>query len=447
MQSRIFLLNSVLCCFLLFAFVSCVSSKMLSSKEQKQLHELVTESSVLSQGFTGFQLYDPVSKQILYQQYADRYFTPASNTKIFTFYVANHLLQDSVPALKYIAKNDSLIFWGTGDPSLLHNHLPNNSDVLAFLRNRPEKLFFCADNFMDTRYGAGWMWDDYPYSFQVERSPLPIYGNVVSITKGEEEATFTISPNYFQAKIKEQDIGGANARFLRQEKSNEIDYNGKPAGTAKFDRELPFIYSDSLAAILLGHAIGRPVQLITGLGIQPKESKTLYSISKDSINQRMMVESDNFLADQLLYLSSGVIFDTLNTRMIIRYAKDSLFNDAPDPLMWYDGSGLTRYNQFTPRTMVYLLEKIYQEMPESYWKTMFPAGGETGTIQEYFSSSQPYIYAKTGSMRYVRCLSGYLLTERGNTLIFSFMNNHIPGSSSTWALEMEQILFWLYKRL
>jgi len=117
-------------------------------------------------------------------------------------------------------------------------------------------------------------------------------------------------------------------------------------------------------------------------------------------------------------------------------------------LLWYDGSGLTRYNQFTPRSMVYVLEKIYREIPTKRWQTIFPVGGLSGTIKSHFDQpTTPYIYAKTGSMRNVRCLSGFVFTRSGKTLIFSFMNNHIPGSSLPWTAEMAKVLEWMHKEL
>jgi len=444
MKSRFYLLLSFASFFLLSA---CSSTKLITRKEQKTLKNQIADSPIFTQGFTGFQLYDPASKTVLHEQFADKYFTPASNTKIFTYYAAHKILGDSIPALKYVIRGDSLIFWGTGDPSLLHPHISDNQKVIHFLNQQTAQLFYCPDNFMEERYGAGWMWDDYPYYFQVELSALPIYGNFVRVQGPPKSKDFTITPNYFTKHIKATpSLGGQTARFYRQRSSNDIEYNEKTIGQSALDRELPFIYSDDLVMQLLQDSVQQNIQLLTGIGSPPKESHTIYSVSTDSVMHRMMQISDNFLAEQLILLCASEVFDTLNLRKGIGFIKDSILNDSPDALLWYDGSGLTRYNQFTPRSVVHVLEKIYQEIPREKWMPIFPSSGQSGTLKNGFLTN-PYVYAKTGTIRNVRCLSGYVLTKRGKTLIFSFMNNAIPSSSRPWDAEMEKVLGWIYENL
>ena len=155
----------------IFLATSCRSKKNLVNITQKKtptsVQEFIEGSEVLKNSFSGFALYDPEKEEMLYQHNADKYFTPASNTKIFTLYTALELLGDSIPALKYIVKNDSLIFWGTADPSFLNPQTPENKTIMTFLKKRTEKLFFASSNFQDKRYGAGWAWDDFGYSLVI----------------------------------------------------------------------------------------------------------------------------------------------------------------------------------------------------------------------------------------------------------------------------------------
>ena len=132
----------------------------------------ISKSTVFSQNHTGFYLFDPVSQKVLVDLNGAKYFTPASNTKIFTFYTSLRILGSETPALTYKTAGDSLIIWGTGDPSMLHPELSSNG-VYDFLRESEKDIYFSSANFFDSPLGAGWAWDDYYYSFQPEKSPFP----------------------------------------------------------------------------------------------------------------------------------------------------------------------------------------------------------------------------------------------------------------------------------
>ncbi|MBK9336339.1 MAG: D-alanyl-D-alanine carboxypeptidase [Lewinellaceae bacterium] len=46
----------------------------------------------------------------------------------------------------------------------------------------------------------------------------------------------------------------------------------------------------------------------------------------------------------------------------------------------------------------------------------------------------------------VHCLSGYVVTKRGKTLVFSFMHNNFVGSSRPWKAEMQGLLEYIRDR-
>src|SRR5699024_3278498 len=131
--------NYLLILFLLLMAAACSSTKPLTTKEDapdtalgRSLAAMFDQSEVFSGNFTGFMLYDPQSDEIIYAQNEKKYFTPASNTKLFTFYTGLCIIPDTLPALEYVIKDDSLIFWGTGDPSFLRKDLDDGT-VYEFL--------------------------------------------------------------------------------------------------------------------------------------------------------------------------------------------------------------------------------------------------------------------------------------------------------------------------
>jgi serine-type D-Ala-D-Ala carboxypeptidase/endopeptidase (penicillin-binding protein 4) len=130
---------------------------------------------------TGFALYDLDKKKSVYEYRSGHYFTPASNTKIFTLFSCLTLLGDSVPALKYVATKDSLIFWGTGDPTFLYKEVYDNNRIYSFLGSSTLPLYFSDTNFQTIHWGPGWAWDDYNDYYSAERSAFPIYGNIMTL--------------------------------------------------------------------------------------------------------------------------------------------------------------------------------------------------------------------------------------------------------------------------
>jgi D-alanyl-D-alanine carboxypeptidase/D-alanyl-D-alanine-endopeptidase (penicillin-binding protein 4) len=90
--------------------------------------------------------------------------------------------------------------------------------------------------------------------------------------------------------------------------------------------------------------------------------------------------------------------------------------------------------------MVRVLQKLYEEISRERLFHLFPAGGVSGTLENWYPGDpEPYLYAKTGSLGNNHCVSGYLITKSGKTLIFSFMNNHFRHPSSEVKKRMQRI--------
>jgi D-alanyl-D-alanine carboxypeptidase/D-alanyl-D-alanine-endopeptidase (penicillin-binding protein 4) len=157
----------------------------------------------------------------------------------------------------------------------------------------------------------------------------------------------------------------------------------------------------------------------------------------------MIHPSDNFIAEQLLFVCASEKNLPLQTAEIIEFAIDSLLQNLPDAPVWRDGSGMSRYNMFTPRSMVHVLNNLYQDIDIATLFTIFPTGGKSGTIKNLYAGNPPYVFAKTGTISNNHCLSGYIRTNSGKVLIFSFMNNHYVGSSSVYKAEMQRVLEWI----
>ena len=424
----------------LLIIVSLISTSCSAIKRtEKRIEKDFAELPVFKQGFAGFALYDPVSDKIIYTHNAEKYFTPASNTKLFTLYTGLKILGDSVPALKYTVKGDSLIFRGTGDPSFLNPDLPE-SKVLSFLKENDHQLFYAPPVHKEKPLGPGWAWDDYDSYYSAEKIDLPVYGNLIEVKFEKGSSKPQVIPELFKDSIQPVKIKGPKNKYAQREiASNKMEYQD-------FDREeeftqyVPFKFTPKLISELISDTLKKQVEIYPFETDSLKFRKTIYSIPSDSIYKRMMQVSDNFIAEQILLMAADKISDTLKTSIAIEYMKDNYLKDLPDEPMWYDGSGLSRYNLFTPRSMVKLIAKIEKEMPREQLFKILAVGGKSGTLENYYKAETPYIYAKTGTLRNNHSLSGFLITKSGRILIFSFMNSNYTVSTSDLKKGMTKIL-------
>lgn len=391
---------------------------------------------------TGFMLYDLDKKKTVFEFNAAKYFTPASNTKIFTMFASLKILGDSVPALRYVQSGDSLIFWGTGDPSFLYKNTFDNSRVYNFLKNAPGQLYFSSANFHTSNLGAGWAWDDYNDYYSAERSPFPVYGNIFTV-KLETDSP-QIYPSYFRRFYSRGEQKERN-QFIREIHSNDFKFHPGKRRSATNEWEIPIRIDKDIIIQLLDDTLKRKVIPVSKL--IPETAKTLHSIPMDSLFRVLMQESDNFIAEQLLLMCADAVSDTLQPEIAVKYVKENFLKDIADEPAWVDGSGLSRFNLFTPRSIVQMWQKLYVLVPRERLFPLLAIGGKTGTIRKYYKGDEaPYVFGKTGSLSNNHNISGYLVTKSGKTLIFSFMNNNFVAPSSKVRINMEEILKMIYER-
>jgi len=420
--------------FILLIGISC------SPVSRSSLNKALSDTEDLFQDNTGFMVYDPVSHHTIYEYHASTYFTPASNTKIFTLFAGLSVLGDSVPALRYTSRGDSLIFWGTGDPSLLNKNVYQNDRVLDLLSSTNQDLFFSDANFGTTHFGPGWAWDDYNDAYSAERSPLPVYGNVFTI-EGHQQKVDIQPPAMRRYMIIDaaKDEPGVKRTLV----DNYFTYY--PGNTqGKFDKDIPMKVSSSLVRLLLSDTLKKEVHPIQKP--MPRDTRVLFSIPADSLYKVMMQESDNFIAEQILLMCAGVLSDTLKPEVTIKFITEGPLKDLKDKPVWVDGSGLSRYNLFTPRSIVQLWEKIYHMVPPEKLFPLLATGGTSGTIRHWYGGEKPFLYGKTGTLSNNHCLSGFLVTRSGKTLIFSFMNSNFTVPTNQIRGNMQSILKLIYEK-
>ncbi|HNT49203.1 MAG TPA: D-alanyl-D-alanine carboxypeptidase [Cyclobacteriaceae bacterium] len=419
--------------FALLVVAGACSTRAVILKEIKQSGKEI-------QNHIGFSLYDPQTKKFLIEHQSDKYFTPASNTKIFTLFAALNILGDSTVALRYLPMGDSMIIWGTGDPSFLYKHAYQTGKTYEFLQQYPGKIYFSGTNFYNYALGPGWAWSDYDSYYSAERSAFPVYGNLVEVKKAEEE--FSTMPAYFM-----EHFTIANQQRTYEEVTRGLDDNQLTYFTGKKTRgewTIPFRSTTDVVVDLLSDTLKREINEAPIL--LPAEAKSLKGTPVDSLYKVMMEDSDNFIAEQLLLQCAGVLSDSLKQEIAIKYVVEKWLSDLPDKPRWVDGSGLSRFNLFTPRSIAVLWDKIYSLVPQERLFNLLAVGGQKGTLKNSYKNDPPYIFGKTGSLNNNHVLSGYLITRKGKLLIFSLMNNNYLAPTNDVRKHMQEILYTIYTK-
>lgn len=475
--------------YLLLLLASCSVTKQISRSAQED----VLSNKALTAAHVGISIFDPAENKYLYNYQGDKYFVPASNTKLPTCYAAMKHLGDSLVGLRYGIPEEKgwnqrvVVIDATGDPTFLHNDFVKHP-VFEFLKEKflkESKQFglLIKENKVD-RWGNGWSWNDYEADYMAERSGLPIFGNVIKIELLDTSfrtipandypwlpkyKLFTTGVSLFDSLLNNvrPPIGKGFAKEINPKINITRDIGSNrfslQKANAAFKRQLiPFVTDDWGTAIrILMDTLKAKLSFAENINGSQKYSwlsddgdinwfqiikwNAIHSQPTDSLLKPMMHRSDNFFAEQSLLMVSNEMLGVMNDEKIIDTLLKTDFKDLPQKPRWADGSGLSRYNLFTPQDFVTILNKMKNEFGMDRIKVILPTGGE-GTISNYYKADSGYIFGKTGTLSGVVAFSGFLYTKKGKLLIFSTLVNNHTGSAADVRRAVEKFLTGIRNR-
>ena len=246
-----------------FAIVLCL---FLAAQLQAASHDPVAKriDAVLSvpelqRGFWGIEVVALDTGKVIYSQNADKLFTPASNTKLFTTaaalaligpeYSSRTTVETSGTLDKYGRLAGDLVLVGRGDPNLSGRELPynlrtaRNDHPILVLEQLADALVQKGVKFIDgdviaddsyfafERYGEGWSQDDLVLADGAPVSALTINDNVVfaNILPGDragERAFVSVTPfaDYYQIdnRIITTPVGTERKIFITREPGSTL---------------------------------------------------------------------------------------------------------------------------------------------------------------------------------------------------------------------------------
>ncbi len=420
---------------IIIALFSSCSHRITSSSSS--LEKWINQNDSLKNSFHGYAIYNLSTQKMLAKYHDEKLFTPASNTKILTFFAALKTLPQKLPVAYYAIGNDTLYIKGNGNPAFLYL---NDSSLIGLIQSFPEQVVFTDENSSTNPLGNGWMWQDITEKYSPEITSLPIASNLLSIRQNRQGVS--VFPTIFQSKLS---FLSTRKEPFRKWHSNEFVIDT----SIKKSVDIPYITSPTLTSSILSELTNRTVLYQSNTG---KLSGWLPfgSFDRDSILKPMMHDSDNFLAEQTLWLIGAHLhpYQHFDSDSTLNYIQKNYFTAYYPKPKWVDGSGLSRYNLISPHFLIALLKDMYAEHNKKSLEgllSFFPKAGVSGTLKN-IGFYPPTTYAKTGTLSNNHNLSGYLITKKGTPLCFSFMNNHYTIETNAIRKEMSKVLWELYNR-
>ena len=409
---------------------SCSPARLVSAKADPFLND-----TALVNAHVGINIIDIGNGKTIYDHQGGKFFVPASNTKIVSTYAALKFLGDSILSVE-MAENDTAIFIKPkGDPTFLHPDFLNQP-VISYLQKAAKPVYLISPSGSVTPFGPGWSWNDYNYAYSSERSSFPLYGNVVkwvqertgdapTVENVMDESIAVYSIPEVNWKVRFTTDTAVKSFYVQRDRVDNIYTISQGPETKKVEQDVPFVSGGLQAALdLLPDTLHQSVYLLEGKVPEGLTFRKIYSQPIDSLLRPMMHRSDNFFAEQVLLMAGEEVFKEMDESKVTKKLLMEDLQDLPQMPRWADGSGLSRFNLFSPRDFTHLLTKMKTTFGMERLKRIFPTGGQ-GTLRQFYLQDSGYIFAKTGTLSGVVALSGYLFTSKGKWLAFSVLvNNH-----------------------
>jgi D-alanyl-D-alanine carboxypeptidase/D-alanyl-D-alanine-endopeptidase (penicillin-binding protein 4) len=376
----------------------------------------------------GIVLYDQTAEKWLITHNEEKYFTPASVTKLFT---AQKALNRFGPENRFetslfinssldegIIKGD-IILVGEGDPLFNEDGLTHFAHHLKEMgvKTIQGSILIRAKPIMNRHAEV----EDLtaPYFSLFSKVNLNRNGHLIHFIPTEPGDYAIQNPPLFDSEV---------STVLVKDDVKEIEVTSsfyepvKIEGAIQDTKDLfvptlnlnEFI-TQKFARILENHGI----TVLNQISDVEEEIKVASHFSKplSELVKEMLFESDNLIAE------------VLNIDL----------QPTPD-IHLVDGSGLSRHNHLSPL-------EVHELLKNDSLDPYLPLAGVEGTLKNRFKNTflERRLYAKTGGLDGVYNLGGYWINSHGHRMIFVFMLNHFTEGRNQALESMDQLLNDLFK--
>ena len=438
----------------------------------------------LRRGSVGIKIVSLDTGKVVFENDSEKYFMPASNMKSFTVAAALEKLSPNFRFITSVFANalpdasgtirGDLTIYGRGDVSFstafydkdYFRALDNLADKIAAAGVKRVEGNLVGDEsyFTGSPIPVGWEWDDLQWYWGAEVSALPVNDNALdlSVRPASVGAPCTVSLQPFNSIVRVINTCRTTAAGTRRELAvkkdldqNVLEISGTmPVGDKGFSEPVTVSHPAELFVALLKQRLEQKGIVVTGqprvIGTKEKTNPSVAStVTPVQITQiesppfsviaaKTMKPSQNMYTETILW----TLGEQLGTKSRAASAERgiavvrSFLNEigvAPDGIIQYDGSGLSRHNVVTPASLVTLYTYMAkQSRYQSAWLDSLTIGGVDGTLSGRFkgTSTRGNVRGKTGTIDQVSALSGYVTSKTGEKFVFSIIVNGVADTSA-----------------
>jgi D-alanyl-D-alanine carboxypeptidase/D-alanyl-D-alanine-endopeptidase (penicillin-binding protein 4) len=435
----------------------------------------------LRRGSIGIKIAALDTGKVVFEENAEKYFMPASNMKSFTVATAMEKLSPNFRFVTSVFANSpadatgtikgDLTVYGRGDVSFstaftggdYYRALDNLADkiVQAGVKRIEGNLIGDESYFSGSPLPPGWEWGDLQWYYGAEVSALPLNDNALDLTvkPASTGAPCIVNLLPFNPIVRLVNTCRTTAAGVKRDLTvkkdldqNTLEISGTmPVGDRGFTDYVAVSHPSELFVALLKQRLEQKGVVVTGSTrvVGAKEKAMLAAASQVApvqiaqiesppfsvIAAKTMKPSQNMYTETILWTLGEQLGDKTNPQQtsaargiaVVRNFLDEI-GVAPDGIIQYDGSGLSRHNLVTPAALLAVYTYMAKQSRYSAeWLDSLTIGGVDGTLKTRFKGAKTRgnVRGKTGTIDQVSALSGYVTTAAGERMVFSIIVNGV----------------------
>jgi D-alanyl-D-alanine carboxypeptidase/D-alanyl-D-alanine-endopeptidase (penicillin-binding protein 4) len=422
-------------------------------------------SSLFAHTLAAVRISDARTGAVLFERNSGLLLHPASNAKLFTAAAAFTRLPTNfafeTPAFAESGAAEGIRLWlrGAGDPLISMEDIQNLAQkIRASGITRISAIAYDGSVFDTLPHTEGWMLEDVSDEYGPWISAFPFDRNkcILTLTAPQQRGAplaVVWNPSCLPLSVSMQATAGQGEKLgvafdpwaMRVTLTGSLPPGGRKEVGIALSRPREAFHCALLAAL---DKVGISVASAAALsGTVPSGLTPIAGITHtlDELAAYINKRSDNLCAESLLKRLGAEVAGrpgTTNEGLAAERAALGRLGADTARIALVDGSGMSFYNVTSASALGEVLQAMYVSAQKTRFIASLAKPGEEGTLRKRLAGSRgsEWVHAKTGSIRGVSALSGYVLPPEGTPLVFVLLMQNFTGDNAPYKAAQDRIV-------